>query len=91
MGTQSNVVGITVTYEDGSVKTVDKGVCMTFADADDGESVRVTMEMVACSGQDLYTIVEATIGFGEKLGMFNQPEDSFGCVGCGEGCNCGEK
>jgi hypothetical protein len=69
------VKSIVLNYVDGNSKEINKGLCMTFVENESEESVRVTYDMVGCSGQDLYTIVEAAISLGMRMGMFKGEAD----------------
>ena len=73
---EKSVKKITLEYEDGSVEELEKGLVWHFEPQDDGDTVRVTAEMLNISGRDLYTVVDAAIGFGQRLGMFNRLEDT---------------
>lgn len=65
---------ITVTYDDGSVKELEKGLVFHLGDVQDNGNIQITADMVALSGQDLFTIVEAAVELGVKLGMFGDTE-----------------
>ena len=68
---EKSAVKITVTYDDGTTKELEKGLVWCLADKHEAEQVEITAEMVAVSGKDLYTIVSAAIELGYRLGMFN--------------------
>ena len=72
---EKNAVKITVTYDDGSTKDLEKGLVWSLTDKPEDEQVEVTAEMVAMSGKDLYTVVGAAVELGMRLGMFNGSED----------------
>ena len=71
---EKNAVKITVTYDDGSTKDLEKGLVWSLTDKPEDEQVEITAEMVAMSGKDLFTVVSAAIEMGVKLGMFNGME-----------------
>lgn len=67
----ANAVKITVTYDDGSVEELDKGLAFRFEDNEDTpEREVIVAEMVNMTGRDLYTVVSAVVEMGMKLGMF---------------------
>lgn len=69
----ASAIKITVTYDDGSVEELEKGLAFRFEDNEDTpEEVRVTAEMVNMTGGDLYTVVAAAVKLGMKLGMFGE-------------------
>lgn len=67
-------VKITVTYDDGSVKELEKGLVFHLEEKPAEDQVQITADMVALSGQDLFTIVTAAVDLGMKLGMFGETE-----------------
>ena len=71
---EKNAVKITVTYDDGTTKDLEKGLVWCLTDKPEIEQVEVTAEMVAMSGKDLFTVVSAAIEMGVKLGMFKGME-----------------
>lgn len=66
-----NAVKITVLYDDGSVSELEKGLVYRLTEKPDTEQVEIMAEMVAMSGKDLFTIVQASVELGMRLGMFN--------------------
>ena len=72
---EKNAVKITVTYDDGTVKDLEKGLVWFITEIPEKEQVDITAEMVAMSGKDLFTVVNAAIEMGVRLGMFNDLED----------------
>lgn len=62
---------VVVEYEDGSVKELDKGLVWRFEGDEDSDQVQITAELVNMTGRDLYTVVEAALELGMRLGMFN--------------------
>ena len=70
-GQEKSAVKITVTYDDGTVKDLEKGLVWFVTEIPGTEQVEITAEMIAMSGKDLYTVVSAAIEMGAKLGMFN--------------------
>ena len=68
---ENNAVKITVTYDDGTTKDLEKGLVWCLTEKPETETVEITAEMIAMSGKDLYTVVSAAIKMGVKLGMFN--------------------
>ena len=72
---EKSAVKITVTYDDGSTKDLEKGLVWSLTDKPGTGQVEVTAEMVAVSGKDLYTVVEAAVELGMRLGMFRGLED----------------
>ena len=73
---EKSVKKITLEYEDGSVEELEKGLVWHFEPQDDGDTVRITAEMLNLTGSDLYTVVGAAIEMGQKLGMFKGLEDT---------------
>lgn len=71
---EKNAVKITITYDDGSTKDLEKGLAWSLTDKPETKQVEVTAEMIAMSGKDLYTVIEAAVELGMKLGMFNEAE-----------------
>ena len=67
---------ITLEYEDGSVEELEKGLVWRFDPLDDGDTVKITAELLNMTGRDLYTVVGAAIEMGQKLGMFKGLEDA---------------
>lgn len=63
---------ITVEYEDGSIKELDKGLVFHFEDETEG----IIAELINMGGRDLYTVVSAAMELGAKLGMFGDREDA---------------
>lgn len=69
---ERSAVKIIVTYDDGSVEELDKGLAFRFEDnEDDPDVAHITAELVNMTGRDLYTVVGAAVELGVKLGMFN--------------------
>ena len=68
-------VKITVTYDDGTTKELEKGLVWCIADKPETREAEITAEMVSMSGEDLFTIVRAAIELGDRLGMFNGLEE----------------
>lgn len=66
-----SAVKITVTYDDGTVKDLEKGLVWCLTEMPETKQVEITAEMIAMSGKDLYTVVSAAIEMGARLGMFN--------------------
>lgn len=70
-----NAEKITITYDDGSIKELKKGLVFHIEGNPSAESITVTADMVAAmSGKDLFTVVEAAVELGVKLGMFGDTE-----------------
>lgn len=67
---EKSAVKITITYDDGTKKEIEKGLVWCVADIPGEEEVEITAEMVSMSGRDLFTIVSAAIELGDRLGMF---------------------
>lgn len=65
-----NAVKITVTYEDGTTQEVEKGLVWSLTEMTESDRVEITADMVSISGKDLYTIVQAAVELGMRLGMF---------------------
>ncbi len=72
---EKNAVKITVTYDDGTTKDLEKGLVFCLTEKPEAEQVEIMAEMVAMSGKDLYTVVAAAVELGSRLGMFNGLED----------------
>ena len=72
---EKNAVKITVTYDDGTVKDLEKGLVWFITGIPEKEQVDITAEMIAMSGKDLFTVVNAAIEMGVRLGMFNDLEE----------------
>lgn len=66
---------ITVEYEDGSIKELDKGLVFSFEDEAE-ETAHIVAELINMDGRDLYTVVSAAMELGAKLGMFGDREDA---------------
>ena len=60
---------ITVHYSDGSTVELEKG--LVFHIKEEGDQAHITADLVAMGGRDLYTVVEAAIELGRRLGMFD--------------------
>ncbi|MBR2582646.1 MAG: hypothetical protein IKO83_01475 [Oscillospiraceae bacterium] len=71
---EKNAVKITVTYDDGTAKDLEKGLVFRLTEKPEAEQVEIMAEMVAMSGKDLYTVVAAAVELGSRLGMFNGSE-----------------
>lgn len=69
---EKNAVKITITYDDGTKKEIEKGLVWCVADIPEEEKAEITAEMVCMSGKDLFTIVSAAIELGDRLGMFGR-------------------
>ena len=67
---EKNVAKVTLTYEDGTVKDLEKAVVFTLAENPDADQVDITADMVNIAGRDLYTVVDAAVELGMRLGMF---------------------
>lgn len=72
---EKSAVKITVTYDDGTTKEIEKGLVWCIADKPETREAEITAEMVSMSGEDLFTIVGAAIELGDRLGMFNGLEE----------------
>ncbi len=72
---EKNAVKITVTYDDGTTKDLEKGLVFRLTEKPEAEQVEIMAEMVAMSGKDLYTVVAAAVELGSRPGMFNGLED----------------
>lgn len=67
---------VTIEYENGRVKDLDKCCVFHFAEvADDPTKLNITAELLGMSGRDLFHIVDAAIHLGQKLGMFGSAEE----------------
>lgn len=73
-----NATKITITYDDGSVKELEKGLVFHIEEKPNEEQVQITADMVAMSGKDLFTVVTAAVELGMKLGMFGDTEGADG-------------
>ena len=69
---EKNAVKITITYDDGTKKEIEKGLVWCVSDIPEEEKAEITAEMVSMSGKDLFTIVSAAIELGNRLGMFGR-------------------
>lgn len=65
---------VIITYSDGSVKELEKGLVFHLQDDPEAGQVHITAEMLGMSGQDLFTVVSAAVEIGMKLGMFGDTE-----------------
>lgn len=72
---EKTAVKITVTYDDGTTKEVEKGVVWQLTDIPEEEKIDITAEMVSMSGKDLFTVVNAAVEIGMRLGMFGNPNE----------------
>ena len=68
---EKSAVKITVTYDDGTTKELEKGLVWCIADKPEMREAEIMAEMVSMSGKDLFTIVGAAIELGDRFGMFN--------------------
>lgn len=68
---EKSAVKITVTYDDGTTKEIEKGLVWCITDKPEKGVEEITAEMVSMSGKDLFTIVGAAVELGDRLGMFN--------------------
>ena len=68
---EKSAVKITVTYDDGTTKELERGLVWFITDKPETGEEEITAEMVSMSGKDLFTIVGAAIELGDRLGMFN--------------------
>lgn len=75
MDSTSAAKRITVEYEDGSIKELDKGLVFSFEDEIE-ETAHIVAELVNMAGRDLYTVVSAAMELGAKLGTFGDREDA---------------
>lgn len=69
-----NATKITITYDDGSVKELEKGLVFHLGEVKENGDIEITAEMVDMSGKDLFTVVTAAVELGMKLGMFGDTE-----------------
>lgn len=67
---------VVVEYEDGSVRKLDKALVWHFKDDEDSNQIQITAELVNMTSLDLYTIVEAALELGMRLGIFDGMEDA---------------
>lgn len=75
MISESSVEKITLTYRDGTAKDIDKGLVFRIKENPEKGTTEITADMVGISGKDLFTVVQAAIELGVRLGMFNGLED----------------
>lgn len=68
---EKSAVKITVTYDDGTTKELEKGLVWCITDKPETREGEITAEMVSMSWEDLFIIVGAAIELGDRLGMFN--------------------
>lgn len=75
MNEDKTVKRITVEYESGETRTIEKGLLARYKD-DDGETATVTFDMVGVAGKDLLMVVMSMVQLGERLGFFKDgPEE----------------
>lgn len=67
---------ITVTYSDGSVKELKKGLIFHLGEVQENGDIEITAEMMDMSCKDLFTVVTAAVDLGMKLGMFGDKEET---------------
>lgn len=72
---EKTAVKITVTYEDGTTKEVERGLVWQLTDIPEEGKVDITAEMVSMSGKDLFAIVNVALEIGMRLGMFGNPNE----------------
>ena len=72
---ENAVKSITLEYEDGTIKRIKKGLCMTMVENESGESVGFIYDMLGDSEQDFYTFIRAAISLGARMGMFGEETD----------------
>ncbi|MEA5084372.1 MAG: hypothetical protein VB018_09480 [Lachnospiraceae bacterium] len=76
MEDDKNVAKITLTYEDGTDKVIDKGFVAQFNG--EGDQLTMTFDMAGIKGEDLRLIVVGVMQLGMKLGFFGEDEkESF--------------
>lgn len=67
---------IAVTYDDGTTREIEKGLCVTVEeDKDDKEYAIVAVDAVDCSGRDLYLLLKGIAKFVEMILLNNNKED----------------
>lgn len=71
MNENRSAVKIAVTYDDGSVVELDKGLVFRITDNEDVGTTTIEAEMLNMFGRDLTSVVMGAIDLGKKLGMFN--------------------
>jgi len=80
MNEEKTVEQITLTYDDGTSRTIDKGFLCEMAPGADGETVTVTFDMVQMSGQDLRLLFSSVfelyvrLGFGRGQGAADEED-----------------
>lgn len=62
---------ITVTYDDGTTKEIERGLVFTISEPDENDNCQIEAEFVNIKGKEIYTVVFAVLEMGVKLGMFN--------------------
>lgn len=67
---------ITITYDDGTTKDLEKGLVFHLHDIPGDGHIEVTADLIGMSGKDLFTVVTAAVELGMKLGMFSDKEDT---------------
>lgn len=75
MNNDNSVEKITLTYSDGTIKDIDKGLVFRVKENPEKDTAEITADMVGMSGKDLFTVVQAAVELGIRLGMFNGSED----------------
>ena len=71
MNNDNSVEKITLTYSDGTTKDIDKGLVFRIKENPEKDTAEITADMVGMSGKDLFTVVQAAVELGIRLGMFN--------------------
>lgn len=75
MNNDNGVEKITLTYSDRTTKDIDKGLVFRIKENPEEDTAEITADMVGMSGKDLFTVVQAAVELGVRLGMFNGSED----------------
>lgn len=66
---------IQIIDDNGELIEPKKAAVFTFTDDPNSDACNVSAEMVGMSGKDLYLLVNAAIGLGQRLGMFGEEDD----------------
>lgn len=75
MNEDKDLVKITLLYDDGSSREVDKGFICSMSPSEEYDgSVEFIFNMCNVSGAELKTIIMGMVQLGERMGMFDDSE-----------------
>ena len=74
--TDKTIKKITLHFDDGSERTINKGFICGFVQDEIEGTVQSNMHLVNVNGSELETVVLLVLELASKLGMFNGEEDA---------------